>query len=67
MSNLKLVKSSRVDYGVQFQALNARLRISRIEDGRVTDDDEALEILARAIAYLVNAERYIRDPRGVWR
>lgn len=67
MTHLKVIKSSRVDDGVRLQMLFARLATEPVESGRITDQDEALERIARAIGFLVNAERYICDPRGVWK
>jgi len=66
VSRLKLVKPSRVDYGVQLQVLNAELALIRVKKGDITDE-EAVEALSKAIAYLTTAERYILDPNGVWR
>lgn len=67
MRHLKAVQGSRVDDGVKFQALNAIWALQSIADGKCTDNDKALEHLARAYWHVVNAERYINDPRGVWR
>lgn len=67
MNHLRIVKKSRVDAGVRLQMTFARVLLGAIESGRCTDDDEALEKIAQAISFLVNAERYIRDPKGVWR
>lgn len=66
MKRLRLVERSRVDGGVQLQILHARMQLHAIEEGRCPDNAEALERLARAIAYLTTAERYIKDPKGVW-
>lgn len=66
MSHLKLVKGSRVDYGVKLQVINAELALIRVKRGNITDE-EAVEMLSRAIACLTTAERYILDPNGVWR